>query len=89
MEVLGWHGYTWSAVVRQVGHTANFSKKTLEAAHGREINIQLTGNSSGRHSCSQHANCTLSQLETFVALCCDKPAHFSGLLLSPVQGASV
>jgi hypothetical protein len=28
---------------------------------GREINIKLSGNSSGVHSCSQHANCTLSK----------------------------
>ncbi len=28
---------------------------------GREMNIQFMGNSSGGHSCSQHANCTLPQ----------------------------
>ncbi len=32
-----------------------------EPAYGREMNIQFTGNSSGGHSCSQHANCTLPQ----------------------------
>ena len=25
VEVLGWRGYMWSAVVRAVGHTAKFS----------------------------------------------------------------
>ncbi len=41
--------------------TAKFSETPLEMAYGREMNIQFTGNSSGGHSCSQHANCTLPQ----------------------------
>ncbi len=61
VEVLGWCGYTWSAFVRPVWCTAKFSETTLETAYGREINIQFTGNSSGEHPCSQHANCTLPQ----------------------------
>ncbi len=61
VEVLGWCGYTWSAVMRPVGCTAKFSETPLETAYGREMNIQFTGNSSGGHSCSQHANCTLPQ----------------------------
>ena len=60
-EDLGCCGYTWSAVVRPVGCTAKLSETTLEAAYGREINIQFMGNSSGGHSCSEHANCTLPQ----------------------------
>ncbi len=51
----------WSAVAKPVGCTAKFSETPLEMAYGREINIQFTGNSSGGHSCSQHANCTLPQ----------------------------
>jgi hypothetical protein len=74
--------------VRQVGGTAKFSKTTFEAAYGREINIQFSGNSSHGHSCSQHANCTLTQLQTSVALGCDKTVHFR-VVLSPAQGAPV
>ena len=50
VEVLGWWGYTWSAVVRLVGRTANFSKTMLKAIYGREINIKFSDNSSRGHS---------------------------------------
>ena len=47
-------------VVRLVGHTAKFSKTTY-LVYGGEMNIEFSVNSSGGHSCSQHANCTLPQ----------------------------
>ncbi len=59
VEVLDWRGYTWSAVVRPSGYTTEFSETHL--AYGREIHIQFKGNSSGGHSGSQNANCTLPQ----------------------------
>jgi hypothetical protein len=64
-----------SAVVRPAGRTAKFSKTTLKAACGREINIPLFENSCVVHSCSKHANCTLPQPETSVALCCVTKLH--------------
>ena len=48
-------------VVRPVGRTVKFSKRRLEVAYGREINITFSGNSSGGYSRSQCANCTLLQ----------------------------
>jgi hypothetical protein len=47
----------WSVVVRPVGGIAKFSK----TAFNREMNIQFSANSSGGHSCSQQANCSLPQ----------------------------
>jgi hypothetical protein len=61
VDALGWRGYMWSAVVRLVGLTAKFSKTTIEVAYDREINVKFSGNSSGRHSCCQHANCMFPQ----------------------------
>ncbi len=61
VEVLGWCGYMWPAVVRLAGCTSKFSETPWEMVYGREMNIQLMVNSSGGHSCSQHDNCMLPQ----------------------------
>jgi hypothetical protein len=41
----------------------------LKVAYGREMNIKLSGNRSGGHSCSQHANCNLPQNLRHLWLC--------------------
>ncbi len=63
-----WMWRSWAGVVTRglwlwgrLDCTAKFSETPLETAYGREINIKFTGNSSGGHSCSQDANCTLPQ----------------------------
>jgi hypothetical protein len=39
VEVQGWCGYRWSAVVRSSERTVIFAKTISQAAYGREMNI--------------------------------------------------
>lgn len=53
--------------------TATFSEMSLEMACGGERNIQFTGNSSGRRSCSQHC---LNTGNICGIVLCDETEHF-------------
>ncbi len=79
VEVLGWCGYTWSAVVRPVGCTAKFSEVPLEMAYGREINIQFTATALVDISAvSMPIACSLKTCDICGIMLCDKTykAHF-------------
>ena len=59
--------------------------------HGREMNIQFSGSSSGGHPCSQRVNCTHSQNVRHLWHCVvwQNCTFQSCLLLSPAQGEPV
>ena len=55
------HATLWPAFVRPVGRTAILSSTTWRQFMVEKIAFSFSGNSSGRHTFSQHANCTLPQ----------------------------
>ncbi len=77
VEVLGWCGYTWSAVVRPVGCTAKFSETPLETAYGRDMNIQFTATALvDIPAVSMPIARSLKTCDICGIVLCDKTAHF-------------
>ncbi len=76
VEVLGWCGYTWSAVVRPVWCTAKFSKTPLEM-DGREMNIKFTATALvDIPAVSMPIARSLKTCDICGIMLCDKTAHF-------------
>ena len=90
VEVLGWRGYMWSAVVRPIDALPNSLKQRWRWLMVDTFTFNyLTTALVDMLAVSTPIAWSLKTCDSCGIVLYDKTAHFSGFLLSPVQGAPV